>query len=57
MDRWQNKIRLFRRLVGGWAANVIAELNRHKQEVAAEFNCLDLEAEERELEDFEKKLG
>jgi hypothetical protein len=54
MDKWQNKIRMFRRLVRGWSTNVIAELNRHKQEVVAEFNWLDLEAEERELEEFEK---
>jgi hypothetical protein len=33
MDRWQNKIRYFRRLIRGCAANVIAELNRHKQAV------------------------
>jgi hypothetical protein len=54
MDMWQNEIRLFRRLVRGWPANVIVELNMHKQEVATEFNCLDLEAEESELEEFEK---
>jgi hypothetical protein len=44
MDSWQVKVRYFRRLVRGWEANVIAELNKHKQSVAAEYNLLDLEA-------------
>jgi hypothetical protein len=55
MDRWQTKVRVFRRLVRGWAANVVAELNKTKQVVAVEYNCLDLEAESRELEVEEKE--
>jgi hypothetical protein len=48
-------MRVFRRLVRGWAANVVAELNRTKQSVAAEYNMLDLKAESRPLDDGEKK--
>jgi hypothetical protein len=55
LDRWQNKIRGFRRFVRGWAANVVAELNRTKQELAVEYNWYDLEAEGRELDVDEKK--
>jgi hypothetical protein len=55
MDRWQTKVRVFRRLVRGWATNVVAELNKTKQVVAAEYNCLDLEVERRELEVEEKE--
>jgi hypothetical protein len=40
--------------VRGWEANMIADLNRQKQLVAAEFNWLDLEAENRILDDCEK---
>jgi hypothetical protein len=50
MDRWQAKIRNFHRLVRGWATNVIAELNKHKQVVTAEYNLLDLESENRSLD-------
>jgi hypothetical protein len=51
---WQFRIRTFRRLVRGWAANVVADLNRQKQSIAAEYNCLDMEAENRSLDDDEK---
>jgi hypothetical protein len=37
------------RIVRGWAANVIAELNKHEQAMAAEYNALDLEAESRSI--------
>jgi hypothetical protein len=36
MEVWQSKVRAFRRLVRGWASSVVAELNMHKQVVAAE---------------------
>jgi hypothetical protein len=55
MDRWQNKVRVFRRLVRGWTANVVAELNKTKHSIAVEYNFLDLEAENRELEVKEKE--
>jgi hypothetical protein len=55
LDRWQAKVRYFRRLTRGWAGNVIVELNKHKQSVAAEYNCLDMEAESRTLDEDEKR--
>jgi hypothetical protein len=54
IEIWQSRIMIFRRLVRGWEANMIADLNRQKQLVAAEFNWLDLEAENRILDDCEK---
>jgi hypothetical protein len=47
-------VRVLRRILRGWASNVIAELNKHKQEVAAEYNWLDEESEKRILDDNEK---
>jgi hypothetical protein len=41
-------------LVRGWAANVTTELNKNKQSVATEYNCLELKAESRELDVEEK---
>jgi hypothetical protein len=54
IDVWQNKIRSLRRMVRGWASNVIVELNRHKQAMTREYNCMDLESESRELDSWEK---
>jgi hypothetical protein len=54
MDTWQTNIRNFRRIVRGWAANVVIEVNSHKQVVSAEYNWLDIEFENRVLEDGEK---
>jgi hypothetical protein len=54
MDIWQFKVRTLRRLVRGWADNVVLELNKHKQEVAIEYNLLDAEAEMRSLDEGEK---
>jgi hypothetical protein len=50
LDIWQFKVRTFRRLVRGWASNVIAELNRYKQSVAAKYNVLECESDSRVLE-------
>jgi hypothetical protein len=55
MDPWQNKIRKLRRVVRDWANNVVAELNKHKQAVAAEYNWLDEEEESRCLSTEEKE--
>jgi hypothetical protein len=55
IDRWQFNVRVFRRLTRGWAANVAAELNRAKQEVAVEYNVLDLEVEGRALDEEGKR--
>jgi hypothetical protein len=54
MEIWQSKVRVLRRTVRGWDSNVVAELNKHKQEVAAEYNWLDQESEKRILDDNEK---
>jgi hypothetical protein len=54
LDRWQCKVRVFRRLVRGWVANVVVELNRTKQSMAVEYNMLDLEVESRPLDENEK---
>jgi hypothetical protein len=53
MDAWQYKIRTFRRLVRGWASNVVVEMNKTKHAVAAEYNLLDCEAENSVLESCE----
>jgi hypothetical protein len=54
LDKWQHKVRVFRRLAKGWAANVIADMNRQKQSIMAEFNWLDIESENRVLDAREK---
>jgi hypothetical protein len=54
MDKWQAKVRNFRKMVRGWATNVIAELNKHKQVVVVEYNLLDIEVETRTLDDHEQ---
>jgi hypothetical protein len=54
MEIWQFKVRSFRRMVRAWANNVVAEMNRYKQIVAAEFNHFDLEAENRMLDRDER---
>jgi hypothetical protein len=41
-------------LARGWAANVIVELNKHKQATVAESNALDLEAKNKILDENEK---
>jgi hypothetical protein len=54
IDKWQAKVRNFRKMVRGWAANVIVELNKHKQVVVVEYNLSDIEAETRTLDDHEQ---
>jgi hypothetical protein len=46
MDKWQFRVRTFRRLVRGWAFNEVANLNKRKKELADEYNILDNKAEE-----------
>jgi hypothetical protein len=50
MEVWQFKIRTLRRAVRGWADNVVAKLNRHRQSVAVEYNLLDV-SENRNLDE------
>jgi hypothetical protein len=47
IDRWQFRVKTFRRLARGWAANEIAAMNKRKVELATEYNQLDEEAEVR----------
>lgn len=49
VDRWQFKVRTFRRIVRGWASNEVASLDKRKVELAEECNRLDGEAEEGKL--------
>jgi hypothetical protein len=53
VEVWKNKIRTLRKIVRGWANNLITELNKHKHAVATEYNCLD-EEENRMLDESEK---
>jgi hypothetical protein len=48
MEGWQFRIRM--RMVRGWASNVVAELNKKKQVVAAAYDLLDSEVELRVLD-------
>jgi hypothetical protein len=52
LDRWQNKVRIFSRLVRVWVANVVTEVNRTKQEIAVEY--YDMEPEVRDLDEDKK---
>jgi hypothetical protein len=41
MDRWQFRVRTFRRLIRGWAANEVAAQNKNKVELSKEFTRLE----------------
>jgi hypothetical protein len=64
MDRWQFRVRTFRRLIRGWAANEVAAQNKTKVELSKEFTRLESLAENRilsseefrELRSIENKL-
>jgi hypothetical protein len=49
----QSKVRALRRLARGWKANVIADNNRVRQAVTAEYTWLDMEVEARSLDESE----
>ena len=55
IETWQFRVRLFRKMVRGWAANEVAALNKEKLSLALEYNFLDKEAEARVLEEDERK--
>ena len=55
LDVWQFRIRLFRKMVRGWAANEVAAMNKEKVELYLEYNFLDSEAELRMLSEDEHK--
>jgi hypothetical protein len=54
LDVWQHRIRTSRKLARGWAANVTAELIKHKKVIAYEYNILDMKSKSRVLDDSEK---
>jgi exonuclease III/plasmid maintenance system killer protein len=53
IDIWQFRVRSFRRLVRGWAANQVALNNRAKVQLSAEYNLLDQALEKRDLDEEE----
>ncbi|KAG2656080.1 hypothetical protein PVAP13_1KG057385 [Panicum virgatum] len=55
LDIWQFRVRLFRKMVRGWAANEVAALNKEKVNLALEYNFLDKEAESRILDEGERR--
>lgn len=55
IDVWQFRVRLFRKMVRGWAANEIAAMNKEKVSLALEYNFLDSEAEKRVLDESERE--
>jgi hypothetical protein len=54
LDTCQKKIRVLRRVTKGWDANVVAENNRLKQSLLAEYNYLDMISQDRVLDDAER---
>jgi GTP-dependent phosphoenolpyruvate carboxykinase len=55
VERWQNKVRKFRRKVRGWSANVEASLRRKKDRLSAEYARLDILMESRTLSSHKKE--
>jgi hypothetical protein len=45
-DRWQFRVRTFRRLARGWACN-LATLNKHKSKLSREYDSLEKVAEDK----------
>jgi hypothetical protein len=45
IDRWQNRVRVFRRKAKGWSINVEAELKKKKKALDVEYNALDIKTE------------
>ena len=50
IDVWQFRVRSFRRLVRGWAANQVALLSNNKTMLSQEYGKLDQALEERDLD-------
>lgn len=53
IDIWQFRIRTFRRLVRGWAANQVALLNKEKSKLSREYTILEQASEQRVLGEAE----
>jgi hypothetical protein len=54
IDRWQNRIRIFRKKVKGWSINVEAEMKKRKMELSTEHEELDIMVETRDLSEQER---
>jgi hypothetical protein len=54
IDRWQNRVRIFRKKTKGWSINVEAELKKRKKTLDSEYNKLDIKAETRGLSQQER---
>ena len=54
MDRWQAKVRGFRKSAKGWSANIDAEIRKHKKALMEEYDSLDVKAENQILEDDDR---
>lgn len=53
IDIWQFWIRTLRRMVRGWASNEVPTLSNVKFDLVSEYNCIELEAEGRQLTEEE----
>jgi hypothetical protein len=54
IDRWEQRVRIFRRKARGWNVNVEAEEKRRKFKLNNAYNRLDLAVENRDLTHDEK---
>jgi len=54
LDKWQFKIRTLRRFVRGWAMNEVSRLNKYKNELALEYNDLEVKLDSRMLSETER---
>jgi uncharacterized protein YdcH (DUF465 family) len=53
IDKWQDKVRWFRKTTKGWSRNIKADLRRLKKDLMEEYDSLDIEAENEALSDSE----
>jgi hypothetical protein len=51
IDRWQEKVRRFRKITKGWSKNIEANLRCLKKDLMEEFDSLDIKAENKALSD------
>ena len=54
MDKWQHKVRSFRKSAKGWSTNLDAEIRKHKKALMEEYDILDIKAESQDLEEVER---
>jgi hypothetical protein len=54
IDRWQNRVRMFRKKAKGWSANLELEIRRQKKKLENEYDKLDREVDFRDLTKKEK---